>query len=64
MLFNDALNTFLFMIIWSWPYGKEPLAARVLFCAESHMIVHTIVFVIPVVENWLEQEIAQWVHRE
>ena len=21
-------------------------------------------FVIPVVENWLEQEIAQWVHHE
>ena len=27
-------------------------------------IAHTTVFVIPVVENWLECEIAQWVHHE
>ena len=27
-------------------------------------IAHTTVFVIPVVEHWLEQEIAQWVHHE
>ena len=25
-------------------------------------IAHTTVFVTPVVEHWLEQEIAQWVH--
>ena len=25
-------------------------------------IAHTMVFVTPVVEHWLEQEIAQWVH--
>ena len=25
-------------------------------------IVHTTAFVTPVVEHWLEQEIAQWVH--
>ena len=25
-------------------------------------IVHTMAFVTPVVEHWLEQEIAQWVH--
>ena len=25
-------------------------------------ITHTTAFVIPVVEHWLEQEIAQWVH--
>ena len=25
-------------------------------------IAHTTAFVIPVVENWLEREIAQWVH--
>ena len=25
-------------------------------------IAHTMVFVTPVVENWLEREIAQWVH--
>ena len=27
-------------------------------------IPHTTVFVTPVVEHWLEQEIAQWVHHE
>ena len=27
-------------------------------------IAHTTVFVTPVVEHWLEQEIAQWVHHE
>ena len=26
------------------------------------MIAHTMVFVTPVVEHWLEREIAQWVH--
>ena len=27
-------------------------------------ITHTTVFVTPVVEHWLEREIAQWVHHE
>ena len=27
-------------------------------------IAHTTAFVTPVVENWLEREIAQWVHHE
>ena len=27
-------------------------------------ISHTTAFVIPVMEHWLEQEIAQWVHHE
>ena len=27
-------------------------------------IAHTMAFVTPVVEHWLEQEIAQWVHHE
>ena len=26
------------------------------------MIAHTTAFVIPVMEHWLEREIAQWVH--
>ena len=25
VLFNDALNTFYFTVIWCWTYGKEPL---------------------------------------
>ena len=37
------------------------LAARVLLYAPD-MIAHTTAFVTPVVEHWLEREIAQWVH--
>ena len=28
----------------------------------TERIIHTTAFVTPVVEHWLEQEIAQWVH--
>ena len=38
------------------------LTARVLLYAPSHRIAHTTAFVTPVVEHWLEWEIAQWVH--
>ena len=27
-------------------------------------IAHTMVFVTPIVDHWLDQEIAQWVHHE
>ena len=30
----------------------------------TDMITHTTAFVTPVVEHWLEQELAQWVHNE
>ena len=48
------------------------LAARGLLCAPPHRqdshptdrIVHTTAFVTPVMEHWLEREIAQWVHHE
>ena len=42
------------------------LAAKVLFYMHHHTdrIAHTIAFVTPVVEHWLEREIAQWVHHE
>ena len=30
----------------------------------THRIIHTTAFVTPVVEHWLEREIAQWVHHE
>ena len=30
-------------------------------CIIPHRITHTMAFVTPVVEHWLEQEIAQWV---
>ena len=31
-------------------------------CTIPHRIAHTTAFVTPVVEHWLEREIAQWVH--
>ena len=42
-------------------------AARVILYARhdtTYMISHTTGFVTPVVEHWLELEIAQWVHHE
>ena len=46
------------------PHGLTfRLAARVLLYAPSHdRIAHTTAFVTPVVEHWLEREIAQWMH--
>ena len=38
------------------------LAARGILPAER--LAHTMTFVTPVVEHWLEREIAQWVHHE
>ena len=32
--------------------------------APTYRIAHTTAFVKPVVEHWLEQEIAQWIHHE
>ena len=41
------------------------LAARVLYMHHlTDRITHTTAFVTPVVEHWLEREIAQWVHHE
>ena len=33
-------------------------------CTIPDRIAHTMAFVTPVVEHWLEQEIVQWVHHE
>ena len=39
------------------------LTARVLYMHHpTDRIAHTTAFIIPVVEHWLEREIAQWVH--
>ena len=38
------------------------LTARVLLYAPSHRQDHTTAFVTPVVEHWMEREIAQWVY--
>ena len=41
------------------------LAARVLFMHHpTDRIAHTTAFDTPVVEHWLEREIAQWFHHE
>ena len=43
-----------------------PISSKLSFYMHhpTDCIVHTMVFVIPVMEHWLEQEIAQWVHHE
>ena len=66
VLFNDALNTFYLRL-----YGvrhmvknhsdsekENPLPPH----HATDRIAHTTAFVAPVVEHWLEREIAQWVH--
>ena len=42
--------------------GNPLLPHRLLFLISSNRIAHTTAFVTPVVEHWLEREIAQWVH--
>ena len=42
-----------------------PISSKGSFiCISPDRITHTTAFVTPVVEHWLEQEIAQWVHHE
>ena len=60
VLFNDALNTFHSTVIWRRTYGKGPL--RYHMHHPTDRIAHTTVFLKPVLEHWLEREIAQWVH--
>ena len=66
------------MVIWHQNYGKGLLSERgnllhphgLLFLISSKdsficiRIIHTIAYVIPVMEHWLERETAQWVHHE
>ena len=46
------------------PHGiLFPISSKGSFiCTIPHRITHTTAFVTPVVEHWLEREIAQWVH--
>ena len=72
-VFSDALNTFHLRLYGVGHMVKDHsdsekgnsfrLAARVLLYAPFHRQDST-VFVTPVVEHWLEREIAQWVHHE
>ena len=79
VLFNDALNTFYLRLdIWyrtteiviqetccsHMDYSFQ-LAARVILYASSHRQDNTYHSLCDtVMEHWLEQEIAQWVHHE
>ena len=40
------------------------ISSKVFLYATSHRIAHTMAFVTPVMEHWLELEIVQWVHHE
>ena len=46
------------------PHGLLfPISNKVVFiCTNPDRIAHTTAFVTPVVEHWLERELAQWVH--
>ena len=73
VLFNDALNTFYLQLYDIRHIVKDhsdsergnPLLQQVFFYMHhpTDRISHTTAFVTPVVEHWLEQEIAQWVSR-
>ena len=63
VLINDTLNTF-YLTLCGIRHIVEDLG-MLLFSISSNStdrIAHTTAFVIPVVENWLEWEIVQWVH--
>ena len=73
VLFNDTLNTFYLRLYGVRHMVKDhsdsekgnPLPPLFHFFYMHHptdKIAHTTAFVTPVVEHWLEREIAQWVH--
>ena len=78
VLFNDALNTFYLQLYDVRQMVKDhsdsekgnPLPPHRLLLSinrkgyfiSTDRITHTTAFVTPVVEHWLEREIAQWVH--
>ena len=77
VLFNDALKTFYFMVIWRRTCGNGPLrygeetrcrhmgySFRFYMHHPTDRIAHTTAFGTPVVEHWLEREIAQWYLRK
>ena len=45
------------------PHGLLlPISSKGSSICTTDRLTHTMAFVTPVVEHWLEQEIAQWVH--
>ena len=66
-LFHDALNTFYLRLYGDRYMVKDHSDSQQGFFYMHHpidRITHTTAFVTPVMEHWLEQEIAQWVHHE
>ena len=77
VLFNDALNTFYIQLygvrhmVKDHSDSKETRCRHIgyssinskgsFICTIPDRITHTTAFVTPVVEHWLEREIAQWV---
>ena len=71
VLFNDVLNTF-YLRLYGVRHmvkdhsdsekGNPLLPHRLLLSIVHYRITHTTAFLTPVVEDWLEREIAQWVH--
>ena len=76
-LFNNALNTFYLRLYGVRHMVKDhsdsekgnllpplsPINSKGSFiCTIPDRIAHTTAFVTPVMEHWLEREIAQWVH--
>ena len=43
-------------------YSYRLTARVILYAPSTDRIAHTTAFVTPVVEHWLERDIAQWVH--
>ena len=41
-----------------------PISSKGSFICTAHTVGHTMAFVAPVMEHWLEREIAQWVDHE
>ena len=64
-LFNDALNKFYLRLYGVSHMVKDHSDSENGFFYMHHptyRIAHTTTFVTPVVEHWLERDIAQWVH--
>ena len=78
VLFNDALNTFYLQLYGVRHMVKDHSDSQKRNSLPPHRLLlsinskgsfictipqtHTMAFVTPVVEHWLEREIAQWVH--
>ena len=61
--YSDSQRKLAAATTWATPHPNQQQG----FCYMHHpidMIAHTMAIVTPVVEHWLEQEIAQWVHNK